>query len=147
MSNEQQASPDVMRVDNSAAQRLLARAAELDALTESSSIAELRQAAREAGISTGAFEAALRELRDDRGITALRDEPAPTPAMVSRSARVTTNGRRWIVRALAAATVLIAVGAAAVGLRREHFVSAPPSHHAVRAVHAVGARAVPSSRR
>jgi hypothetical protein len=152
MSNERQASQDAMRVDNGAAQRLLARAAELDALTDSTSIAELRQAAREAGISTIAFEAALRELRDDRGIAGRDDVPASPAATISwRTRSMMGDRRRWMLRALTAATVLVAVGAAAAGLRRAHPVPAAGHPHTVRAVGAramtapaAGARATPS---
>ncbi|HEX6051081.1 MAG TPA: hypothetical protein VFZ21_17495 [Gemmatimonadaceae bacterium] len=55
---------DAERLPEDAARRLLARASELEAarVTEMS-VAELREAAREAGITPGAFEQALAELR------------------------------------------------------------------------------------
>jgi hypothetical protein len=55
------------RLPESVAARLLTRAAELDAVrTGSTSVAELRVIAREAGISTNAFDAALAELRESQ---------------------------------------------------------------------------------
>jgi hypothetical protein len=55
---------DAERLPEEAARRLLARASELEAARGTElSIAELREAAREAGITPGAFEQALAELR------------------------------------------------------------------------------------
>jgi hypothetical protein len=53
------------RLPEEPARRLLARASELEAARNSElSVAELREAAREAGIAPSAFEQALAELRD-----------------------------------------------------------------------------------
>jgi hypothetical protein len=70
---------DDRRLGEDAAHRLLARAVELDAARDaerlaSLSVAQLRDVARDAGISAAAFEAALGELR--RGA----DAPRPAPA-------------------------------------------------------------------
>lgn len=54
--------PDLERVPSTVAERILARASELDA--NSAQVAELRSAAAEAGISSSAFDAALAEYRD-----------------------------------------------------------------------------------
>jgi hypothetical protein len=55
---------DAERLPEEAARRLLARASELEAARFAEpSIAELREAAREAGIAPSAFEQALAELR------------------------------------------------------------------------------------
>ena len=65
------------RLPEEAARRLLARASELEAARVSElSVAELREAAREAGIAPSAFEQALAELRARNPSTAVR--PAPT---------------------------------------------------------------------
>jgi len=74
---------DAERVPEETARRLLARATELDAarLTELS-VAQLRDAAREAGIAPAAFEQALAELR-------ARDHaPAAGPAPTRRLTRL-----------------------------------------------------------
>ncbi|MDQ8165985.1 MAG: hypothetical protein P3A28_09565 [Gemmatimonadota bacterium] len=54
--------PDLERVPSTVAERILARASELDA--NSAHVAELRSAAAEAGISASAFDAALAEYRE-----------------------------------------------------------------------------------
>jgi|GEM_PF-6708207 len=54
--------PDLERVPSTVAERILARASELDA--NSAQVAELRNAAAEAGISASAFDAALAEYRE-----------------------------------------------------------------------------------
>lgn len=55
---------DAERLPEEAARRLLARASELEAARNAElSVADLREAAREAGIAPGAFEQALAELR------------------------------------------------------------------------------------
>jgi hypothetical protein len=56
--------PDREVLPAKVAERLLARASELD--TGASHVAELKQAAMEAGISEAAFEAALAEYRDEK---------------------------------------------------------------------------------
>ena len=67
---------DAERLPEDAARRLLARASELEAARGAElSVAELREAAREAGIAPAAFEQALAELRDEeRAVPAV---PAP----------------------------------------------------------------------
>ena len=55
--------PDREILHDEAAARLLERASELDATDTGATVTELRSAATEAGISPGAFDAALAELR------------------------------------------------------------------------------------
>jgi hypothetical protein len=58
---------DSVRLDESAARRLIERATELDAkLASESTIADLREAARGAGISEEAFQRALAEVDSGR---------------------------------------------------------------------------------
>ena len=75
---------DAERLPEEAARRLLTRASELEAARGAElSVAELREAAREAGIAPGAFEQALAELR-------ARDPAAaagPAPTGLRRLAR------------------------------------------------------------
>ena len=60
------------------ATRLLSRASELDAaLKGGASVAELRRAAVEAGISSAAFEAALVELHESESRVPVANTPAP----------------------------------------------------------------------
>jgi hypothetical protein len=95
------------------ATRVLSRASELDAaLRAGASVAELRRAALEAGISAEAFEAALAEL-DDAG--------ARVPDV---NAHPHSRRRRWILAAVIA--VMIVVGASGIMLRRTPPVSAAP---------------------
>ena len=72
--NTSQGGPE--RLSDDAAHRLLARAIELDQSQDSeTSVAQLREAAREAGISSAAFDNALRELiatGSDRGVSERR---------------------------------------------------------------------------
>lgn len=83
------------RLPEGAAQRLLARASELQAERDAElSVADLREAAQAAGIAPSAFEQALAELRD-HGITV-----APTTAPVPSGRRRLTA--LWPVAALAA---------------------------------------------
>ena len=80
------------------AERLLARASVLDATNASgSTVAALRAAAMEAGISAGAFDAALAEVREERA-------PAPAPEAGARPRR---GVRMW---AIAAAIVAVLAG-------------------------------------
>lgn len=80
-----------------AAAQLLARASELDAARlASAEIAELRAAAAEAGISTGAFDAALSELQ--------AVERAPVPDVGGQHRRA----RRWALGAGVAALIAAA---------------------------------------
>jgi hypothetical protein len=84
-----------------AADRLLARASELDALRQSgATVAELRAAAVEAGISADAFNAALGEMNTPA---------APAPPVNASPAR---RGRRW---ALVAALTTVILGSLTVG--------------------------------
>ena len=146
MSNERQVPPDAMRVDHTAAQRLLARAAELDAFPESSSIAELRQAAREAGISSAAFEAALRELGEENGVSVYDETAAQSPAPLLEIPAQEGRGKRRMLRALAAAAVVVAVvlavGAGVAGLSRERSVPVSVVPHTTRAVRAEAPRVI-----
>lgn len=83
---------DAERLPESLARQVLARASELDAAQRSNAtVAELRAAAEEAGISAPAFDAALEELRG-----------AP-PALPSPAPRRAT---RWWISGLAAAGAL-----------------------------------------
>ena len=62
--NERDHTRDAERLTEEAARRLLARASELEAARGAElSVGELREAAREAGITSGAFEEALAEFR------------------------------------------------------------------------------------
>ena len=76
---------DAERLSAETARRLLARASEFEAARGSElSIAELRDAAREAGIAPAAFDQALTELRERDSMTA---GSAPKPSGLSRMAR------------------------------------------------------------
>lgn len=77
---------DAERLSAEAARLLLTRASELEAARGSElSIAELREAAREAGIAPAAFDQALTELRErDSAMTA---GSPPKPSGLSRMAR------------------------------------------------------------
>ena len=86
------------RLPEEAARRLLARASELEAARGAElSVAELRDAAREAGIAPSAFEQALAELRA-RG-------PAATAGPVA--SRVPRLARFWLVALIFAALLSI----------------------------------------
>lgn len=77
---------DIERLPEEAGRRLLARASELEAAAGAEvSVAELREAARAAGIAPAAFEQALAELR---GRDALAPEAAtPVPTRLRRLVR------------------------------------------------------------
>ncbi len=93
-----------VRLDESAARRLIERATELDArLASESTVAELRDAARSAGISEEAF---------NRALTEVRHEAPLTNQVNSQSSRSVT--RRRVVLAIAAA-LLIGAGALLLG--------------------------------
>ena len=80
-----------------AAHRLLARAVELDASRSYEfSIAQLRDVAREAGISATAFEDALAEIPDAARASQLRSEvvTSSTPSVLARTIR---NGLRFVL--------------------------------------------------
>ena len=84
------------------ARNLLARASELDAaLKGGTSIATLRAAAAEAGISSTAFDAALAEAR--------AETPAPSDGVAARRSR----RRSWL-----AGAALLVVGIASIGVQR-----------------------------
>ena len=98
MSQRETSDDREIRVDDHAAARLLARAGEIDAQRGSSSLAELRQAAVEAGIAGASFDAAAAELSD---------ESSAMPATTGEGGR--HLGRRLVragVVALAAALAL-----------------------------------------
>ena len=81
-------SRDAERLPEEAARRLLTRASELEASRVAElSVAELREAAREAGIAPASFEQALAELRG-------RDLSAAAPSPPTRLRRLT---RLWPV--------------------------------------------------
>jgi hypothetical protein len=72
MASQHGSEPDSVRLSEDAAAVLLARATELDAAGAGRvSIAELRQAARDAGIAPEAFEQALSELRAASAVAAV----------------------------------------------------------------------------
>ena len=74
---------DAERLPEEAARRVLARASELEAARGAElSVAELREAAREAGIASGAFEQALAEVRARDPATR-----GPAPTRLRRLAR------------------------------------------------------------
>ena len=76
---------DAERLPETAARRLLERASELEAARGAElSVAQLREAAREAGITPGAFEQALAEYRE----TASSPIAAATPTSRRRLARL-----------------------------------------------------------
>jgi hypothetical protein len=82
--------PESERLNEAAAKRLLERATELDArLASESTVADLRDAARSAGISDEAFSRALAEVR--------HEGPAPLP---TASASRNTWRRRRIIAAI-----------------------------------------------
>ena len=94
-----------VRLDESAARRLIERATELDArLASESTVAELRDAARSAGISDEAFNRALREVRQEAQPSLIPVDPSlSTPGM-----------KRRVVLAIVAA-VLLAAGLVVFG--------------------------------
>jgi hypothetical protein len=89
------------RLADSDAERLLARASELDAASAGATVTELREAAAQAGISHRAFDAALAELQGESASRALASEASP-------------RGRGRVLTLVLAATLLIAAGAFAV---------------------------------
>lgn len=84
--------PDAEIVPDALTKRVLARASELDALRRAgATVAELRAAATEAGISPEAFDAALAEMRADQS------------TQVSPNVRTRSRSKMLLVVALAAA--------------------------------------------
>ena len=100
--------PNAIRLPDDVAQRLLARATELDDRSGRTSIDQLRRAATEAGISPAAFEAALAELaRGELGRPA-----GSAPLIDARGSWVTSSFRRGLIVAAAAVSLLVlAIGA------------------------------------
>lgn len=95
--DQRRPAPEVELLSEQDAARVLARASELDATHGSiDRVADLRAAAVEAGISSGAFDAALGELRAERRPVA--------PVLHGRAPRAL---RRWLVTT-AGAVVLVA---------------------------------------
>ena len=95
--------PDAEVLSDRTAERLLARASELDAVRKAgATVAELRAAAAEAGIANDVFDAALAELRDE----------AQMPVPVAPRVPMLQRQRRWALAVTAA--VLMAVGVAGV---------------------------------
>lgn len=91
-----------MRLDEAAARRIIERATELDArLATESTVAQLRDAARDAGISEEAFSRALAEVRNEPVVVA----PPVFPPM---------RAKRAVVMTLA---VFLALGMLFAGLR------------------------------
>lgn len=77
---------DAERLPAETAERLLSRASELEAARGAElSVAELREAAREAGIAPAAFEQALSELRGRD--PAMLAAAAPSPTRLQRMIR------------------------------------------------------------
>jgi hypothetical protein len=75
---------DAERLPEDSARRLLQRASELEAARNTElSVAELREAAREAGIAPSAFEQALAEIRARDAAAATK----PSPTRLRRLAR------------------------------------------------------------
>jgi hypothetical protein len=73
---------DADRLPEEAARRLLERASQLEAARSTElSVAELREAAREAGITPDAFEQALAELRARDSAAAARPAPTRRPGL------------------------------------------------------------------
>ena len=105
---------DQLRLSDAAARRLLARASELDvAHGRMVTISNLREAAIEAGISTQAFDAALRELQQQSAAQS-----------VAAAAQARAAGPRWRHArtasrvAVAVAVVLLILGARFVSRAR-----------------------------
>ena len=85
---------DAVRLSEDAAATLLARASQLDAATaDRATIAELRQAARNAGIAPEAFEQALSEFHAANAVAVL-NEPKPK--------------RRWVTKLVVATFLILA---------------------------------------
>ncbi|MBA3342789.1 MAG: hypothetical protein H0T48_13260 [Gemmatimonadaceae bacterium] len=106
MQNRPPSRPDPEVLPESVAERLLARASELDvARGAGSAVVDLRAAAAEAGISAGAFDAALAELQGN--------QKARLPDVRERPRR---RWRMW--RLTAAVAALIAAGAYSVSRRQ-----------------------------
>lgn len=103
MPNRPPAQPDREVLSEPAVARLLARASELDAAGRAgSAVDDLRAAAAEAGISAGAFDAALAELRGSENAT-VPDRPAESRrrshvwAIAVAVAALMVAGAAWMV--------------------------------------------------
>ena len=80
MQDRRRVEPKLEVLSEPAAARLLARASELDAtLAAGATLTDLRTAAAEAGISSGAFDAALAEMRAAEHAPAPDVTPRPRP--------------------------------------------------------------------
>lgn len=107
--------PNAIRLPDDVAQRLLARATELDDRSGRTSIDQLRRAATEAGISPAAFETALAELaRGELGRPAART----ATGIDVRGSWVTSPIRRVLLFAAAALSLLI-LGVGAVRMAQD----------------------------
>ena len=129
-----QARPDMERLDEAAARRLIERATELDARMKSqSTVADLREAARGAGISDEAFQWALSEVREGQhpDTRALQD--------ISRQ-------HRRMKRAIAIGVTLVVGGTLALfALGRSVAPVRPPVEERIVAPAAPAAEAAPAS--
>jgi hypothetical protein len=106
--------PDRELLSQAAARRLLERAGEIDA--DSTSVDALREAAREAGISEAAFDAALLEMR---GRTVNDIQPAT----------VRSRRKRLILSALAVAVIMVGASVLVVIPTRAGRADAGMLHH------------------
>jgi hypothetical protein len=111
MSSHDREGRESLQVHEDVVEQLLARAAEIDAQASFVSVAQLRRAATEAGISPTAFDRAVEEITRDT------DGSAPSSASVTAASvrrrpwhRSWLVGRRWRV-ALITGLVAFAVGA------------------------------------
>lgn len=104
-----------VRLNEDAARRLIQRATELDAsLSSQSSVAELREAARGAGISDEAFQRALDEVRASAAL-------APTVRIV-----YPVKSSRTVVATVMVVLIVLLVGLAAMVRTRPRQVDAVP---------------------
>jgi hypothetical protein len=95
--------PDTEVLPDALAARVLARASELDAAFATGTVANLRSAAVEAGISSRAFDTALAEVR-------AADKALDQAPVVTASARTRSRGRRWVIAVgIAAATAFASI--------------------------------------
>lgn len=104
MSSPDRTPLDQLRLSEEAARRLLDRASELDAARgRTLTVAHLREAAHEAGISVHAFDAALLEMEQASPVPAT---PTPVPAMRPRRRAARRFG---LVVGVAAAAAMLGV--------------------------------------
>ena len=94
--------PDSGVLPEAAAERLLARASELDAARRrGAAVSDLRAAAEEAGISPQAFDAALAELNESDAATRGADAHGPTRAPRVLTIRATPERLERVKAAIA----------------------------------------------